>query len=189
MKNITAAILALFISYYSFSQKINKPYASLAGAITFSENENNFDYGLSGGYQFNKTKIGAGFAIDHHTQKTIPVFIEAQRYLFKPNKGVMLIANAGVNLVTKKEGEENFNWWWRNQQNFRYKSGYIMEGGIGYSFLNKKSTTATVSVLASKKTFTEKYDDWVFDGNESKMQPHSFKYILNKISLRMQITF
>lgn len=189
MKNIAATILALFISYYSFSQKMNKPYASLTGAITFSENENNFDYGISGGYQFNKTKIGAGFAIDHHTEKTIPVFIEAQRYLFKPNKGVMLIATAGLNLVTKKSEEDEMNWIWWGQTNLRYKSGYIMEGGIGYSFLNKKSTVATLSVLASKKTFTERYDDWVFNGNESKLQPHSFKYILNKISVRLQLTF
>ena len=178
------------LSCVCMAQKINKPYTSINTALVFGDGgKREGAFGLSGGYQFNKTKVGLGIGIDYHYYKTIPVFIELQRYLMQANKGLVLVANAGINIPSLKDDEKNDVFWpWGiPANNYKYKTGYFFESGLGYSFKTKNKTAITVGVLYSLKTTTQNYRELVYDGSDVVTHEREIKYNLNRTVLKVSV--
>lgn len=185
MVRISLIIAACLATTFCAAQKIYKPYAAINTYLLVGDGDNNVAFNISGGYQFNKYKIGVGAGIDYHYFKTVPLFIEAQRLV---TKKFTIIANGGLNIVALKNSEKRQRDWWNNYE-YKYKNGYFLEGGIGYNFFSTKKMNALIAVLYSRKTITEQYEEWVYNGLNPVTHEHSTKYFLTRTALRLSIGF
>jgi hypothetical protein len=183
-------LFASFVVINATAQVKQKPYKyfspsliAIAGSL-----QNSAAFQFSGGFGKKNFNIGIAAGLDFCLLRTLPLKIESTIYPIR-NNNFFISAAGGVNFTVPKEGERRiyFDWW--QQQQAKYKNGYVAELGLGYSFI-VKTNRLDVSLLWSRKTFTEQFKSWVYDGtNTGKEFPFYNQYELNRIILKSSYQF
>jgi hypothetical protein len=107
-----------------------------SGGITIGQSGSYGLFQTINGAMFQKWFAGLGAGYDYYYYTTIPLFIDARRYLNKQNNG-FLYADIGYNFPWKnKPGKQIFNF-----SSYHFTGGLYSDIGIGYitKFIKKAS--------------------------------------------------
>lgn len=92
------------------------------------------------GLLYQKWYAGIGAGYDHHYYRSIPLFVDARRYLGKENNG-FLYADIGYNFPVKNKPGEEVSFY----TSYHFTGGLYTDIGVGYRINFGKNTALLIS--------------------------------------------
>lgn len=152
MRYIFLTIVLVFTVAVSLAQQKKLKFHSLNSiAITSGESAAAAAYETVNGFQFSSWFAGLGAGLDNYHFKSIPVFMDARKYLGN-KKQVFVFANIGADLPAQKQAAKEFSY----HDHYYYIGGLYADGGIGYRFPVFKKTALIFSLSNSYKSMQAK---------------------------------
>jgi hypothetical protein len=126
---------------------------------------------------------GVGVGFDPYYFKTIPLFIDLRKSIFKKPMTPFIYIDLGTNLSGEKD-KVSGDWFLTQSE---YERALYYDLGIGYDFKFFKRTGLIVSVGYSEKRFTEKQSYQADPGPSPN--PTIIDYRFKRISLKAGVCF
>jgi hypothetical protein len=150
--------------------------------ISEGEKGTSFQLQTVNGVEKNYWFAGIGASIDHYHLRTVPVFVDIRKNIFKKDKSPFIYADAGISFPwEKKEGEDV---WYKGE----YKNGSYYDFGLGYNLPVNKLGAFVFSIGYSEKKLTEErytYDYLIFSGIYNEGTPTTeYNYRFRRISIK-----
>ena len=131
------------------------------------------DMRLNGGINYKGWLIGAGGGLDHYRFKSVPLYLQARKFIGNKRLRPFIIASAGINTpVETTVSKSNNSFWnisiWNNVMApptiYTYSSGAYGELGLGYALINKKNRGLMMSFSYTQKNLSESYPKQISNG-------------------------
>lgn len=140
LKWICCFIAALMFIYSAGQDKKIKFNSINTGGIIIGQSNSYGMFQTVNGLRYPKWFAGIGAGYDYHYYKSIPLFIDARRYLGKEKNG-FLYADIGYNYPqNNKPGKEIFAY-----SSYHFTGGVYSDIGVGYGFKFSKNTLLLIS--------------------------------------------
>ena len=189
MKKITIILLLLISVLYSNAQKKIKFATQNYVGFLAGSSDNALQLQTINGISFNKWFTGIGTGIDWYYQRSVPVFISAERG-FKVNqkKHIYFSAAGGANFPWKNS---NYVYDWNWYQTSKMEPGFYWNTGIGYKINIGKQDDAVLLHLGFTNKF---YKEKITSTYPCLMAPcpentESFNYNLRAVSVKLGYGF
>jgi hypothetical protein len=159
-KRLLQVLLCVSIPFMMHAQQTAKK-ASNCGCSFSSINQVGLTEGSAGssfqiqtinGMRFRTWFAGAGVGLDHYRYRSIPVFFDLRKDLFRNKSNTPFVyGDIGVNIPWVDENKQAEIWWGTNS----YQNGLYYDAGIGYKLNIGKGRGILFSGGYSMKKFTE----------------------------------
>ena len=137
--------------------------------------------------------MGVGSGFDHYYFRSVPVFVEAQRYAGKEDRGLFVYGAAGLNIPWPTEDQRWYrqggNWWGASQIPSSFSAGYWTDLGIGYGFKGKKGHGMFLRTGHSLKSMEQRYTERVWNGTTSVMADRNITYLFGRVVVQAGFRF
>ena len=156
MKNIIiTTLVALIISYPLIAQKKAIFSSKNYFGITSGENGTNPQLQTINGFKIGKWFTGIGTGIDWYYQRSIPLFLSADRYFtMKPRRSFLISGDVGINFPWKQDDYYNY---WDYYGNSKMIPGFYWAGGLSYKIaVGKQNDAVLLYVGYINKLYKEK---------------------------------
>jgi hypothetical protein len=135
------------------------------------------------GLRYKTYFAGIGVGSDPYYFKTIPLFIELRKRIFKKPTTPFIYMDLGTNLPGEKD-KVSGEWFFMKSE---YEGALYYDLGLGYDFKFLKTTGLIVSLGYTEKRFTEKQSYQVDPGPSPN--PTILHYRFKRISLKAGVRF
>jgi hypothetical protein len=130
------------------------------------------------GIKYKTWFAGMGVGLEEYYLKTIPVFIDVRKNLFKHKPSPFLYADLGVSFPSEKEDK---GLW----QTSVYSKGLYIDVGLGYNIPIKGSLAFNFSAgLSYKKLHEKRIYGHSFGSNGKEYFEYSFRRVSVKVALQ-----
>lgn len=188
MKKISIALLFLFVSCYLHAQKkVSFSSQNYIGIVT-GESDTGPQVQTINGIRFNKWFTGVGAGIDWYYQRSVPLFLFAERgFKIGPTRNIYFSSGAGINFPWGKQMYDDWNWWRVADPS----AGFYWNTGFGYRIpVGKHSDAVLLHLGYSNKNYTEKISEPVpCLVPPCPVNTESYKYNLRTISFKLGYGF
>jgi hypothetical protein len=189
MKKTIALAIFVFTTLLVFAQNKIKFSTQNYMGILAGGSETNIQLQTINGISFHKWFTGIGTGIDWYYQRSIPVFLTAERgFRVAARKNIYFSSSAGVNFPWKNN-YYNDDWW--GFTNSETHTGFYWNTGFGYKINIGKQNDAVLLHFGYSNKF---YKETVTSNNPCLVAPcpvntESFKYNLRTLSVKLGYGF
>ncbi|HSK12172.1 MAG TPA: hypothetical protein VK907_03100 [Phnomibacter sp.] len=185
--------LGLFAQSTDAVKKAQWQFATIAqGGFIAGASEYNYAAQLIPALKHGPWLLGIGGGIDNYVLPGFPVFAHGQYHPGKRKVKPFAYAQAGPHFPWAKNEWEQKSF--DGQDLYDLKTGWLAEGGLGYSFPFIKSTRLLTSLGYSVKQV--KYDEaqlpfwiWPWPGPGAELTYHHQKLTMNRLVLKLGVQF
>ncbi len=183
-------ISAWLISENAAAQQTKKTtwYIAAQQALWHDNKEIKIQPMVSGGLEWKGWNTGLAVGTDFFSVRSVQLTAELHKRINIGKQSFFVYTNPGLNLVwpNKSNDYSSTQWYKPNQQ---FSNGYYLEAGAG--ILLTKNKNFLVGFGWSRKTYTEKYDAYIYNPGELDGQFSTAKnvYEFNRIGLKMGYRF
>ena len=135
------------------------------------------------GVRYQEWSAGIGVGLDYYHTRTVPLFLDVRRNIFKSEKTPFLYLNCGY----------NFTWLTEEQKGYSYsesKGGLYYDAGIGYAVPVLKQSSLFFTAGYSIKKITTSSGGRPIDIWSSYIPPfYQAEYSLSRISVKAGLRF
>ena len=187
MQKIYIAALAVLCCSRAVAQKGKLKFKTinqvglLAGASA-----NSLQLHSVNGVSYKTFSAGIGLGFDNYYFRTIPVFLDVRKYIFKEKHTPFVYAGLGLNFPEKKE---NIKSQW---QQSKYKGGFYCDLGIGYQVPLKGKLALNMSFGYSRKNIGETRAYRIFISppyNEENLRKDYYDYTFRRVTVKLGLSF
>jgi len=184
-------IIVLFLVnvFYSNAQKkIKFSTQNYIGFLTGSS-DNALQLQTINGISFNKWFTGLGAGIDWYYERSVPVFVSAERgFQVTQKKNIYFSAAAGANLPWRQEYRDDLDWSWTTSKT---SPGFYWNAGFGYRInIGKQDDAVLLNLGFSNKFYKEKVSStYPCLVAPCPVNTESFNYNLRAVSLKLGYGF
>lgn len=174
VSNIVCTGLMFFISLGSFAQQSGQKWWVIPEVgLQAGSYEPSGDLRMNGGVHYKGWLIGAGGGLDYYRFKSVPLYLQARKFIGNKRLRPFIIASAGINTpVETTVSKSNNSFWntsiWNNTAVpptiYTYSSGAYGELGLGYALINKKNRGLMLSLCYTQKNISESFPVQISDG-------------------------
>ena len=185
--NVVFTSLMFFISVGSFGQqRVQKWWVIPEVGLQAGSYEPSGDLRVNGGVNYKGWLIGAGGGLDHYRFKSVPLYLQARKFIGKKRLRPFIIASAGINTpIETTVSKSNNSFWnisiWNNVMApptiYTYSSGAYGELGLGYALINKKNRGLMLSFSYTQKNLSESYPNQISNGTIGGIEDSKEKQI------------
>jgi hypothetical protein len=152
---IISFVVAIIISVPLIAQKKIIFSSKNYFGITSGENGTNPKLQTINGFRIGKWFTGIGTGIDWYYQRSIPLFLSADRYFsIKPRRSFLISGDAGINFPWKQDNYYNY---WNYYDNSKMTPGFYWATGLGYRIgVGKQNDALLLHVGYINKLYKEK---------------------------------
>ena len=133
------------------------------------------------GFSYRGWAAGLGVGIDKYKERSIPVFLQLKRKVFKSKLPLYIYADGGINLLWPLPEESQ----WQGWQNSDNKKGLYLDGGMQYQWAISRRQAILLSVGYSEKRYSWQISNPVYciDGTCPE-QTNSWYYTYRRIAIK-----
>lgn len=185
-KNLFLVLVFLVVQLISVAQKTKPKFSSINQfGVAWGATGDALQLQTVNGVAFKTFFAGLGIGLDYYWERTIPVFFDFRKELFKKSQTPFLYADLGVNMPWVNTGEDNQ--WYKST----YANGSYLDAGVGYKLAVNKRLFANMSFGFTQKTFKEDRTNQVilFDFAPSQQGTQNYEYTLRRFSLKVGLSF
>lgn len=135
------------------------------------------------GFRYKTWFAGVGLGLDHYRYRTIPLFFDVRKDLFKNKLNTPFVyGDIGINMPWVDEDKQQETWWGTN----KYKNGLYYDAGVGYKLNVGKNRGLLFSAGFSLKKFQEVryYEVVCVTAPCPQLEGERFNFSLKRISLK-----
>ncbi|MFZ1527371.1 MAG: hypothetical protein WAT19_01380 [Ferruginibacter sp.] len=190
MGTIAMLISAWLISENSLAQQTKKSswYIAAQQAFWLDNKELKIQPMVSGGLEWKGWNTGLAVAADFFSVRSLQLTAELHKKINIGKQSFFVYTNPGMNIVwpNKNSDYTGLQWYKPNQH---FSNGYYLEAGAGILLLKNKNLL--LGIGWSRKTYTEKYDAYLYNPNQIDGDFYRAKniYEFNRIGLKMGYRF
>ena len=141
------------------------------------------------GIQKKKYYVGLGSGFDYYGYRTIPVFIEGKKFFGEGSRRPFLYARSGMNVPWVLTNQQRMTYTPTGREYSTFTNGIYVDAGIGYTLYNSKGRGMFAGFGFCKKTLSESYSDYIWNGTSSTFSKHEAHYNFNNVQLRVGYKF
>lgn len=145
------------------------------------ESGNSWQLQTINGISYKTFSLGVGVGIDHYYFKTVPVFADLRKNIYRKTQTPFVYLDLGTNLPGKKE--EVTQW-----KTTSYDRGFYYDFGCGYKWMLKKRLYINASFGYSQKKYGMK-EEYPNVGTDPGAYPNLYDYRLQRFSMKMGLGF
>lgn len=188
MKKIITAFLCLGASCYLHAQKkVSFSTQNYMGVLA-GGSDSGPQVQTINGIRFNKWFTGIGAGIDWYYQRSVPLFLHAERgFKIGPSRKIYFSSGAGMNFPWEKYYYNEWNWW----TEAKAYPGFFWSGGFGYRIpVGKHSDAVLLHLGYSNKFYREKItSSFPCFNPPCPENTETYKYNLRAISFKLGYGF
>jgi hypothetical protein len=182
---ITILISSCLFSYAQTAKKISPIRFRSTNQVGLTQGQKGATFLLQSinGIQYQTYLVGIGVGLDYYKQRSVPLFLELRKHLFKRNNTPYVYADGGYHFIWSDEDSPD---WIVTEE----KGGLHCDLGMGYRFPVFESRALTISLGYSIKNMSEVIN--LHPERSSWPPPASdfqkFEYNLRRYSFKMGLT-
>jgi hypothetical protein len=196
MNRLLIVTVMFILPTFSFAQHGNlKGKWHISAAATLLNGNTRTGSAVTGNIRYqwkDRWTLGLGSGIDHYYFRSVPVFVDIQRYAGKQHKGLFFYGSSGLNIPWPTEDQRMYRqgWGWGSMaQPSQFSGGFWTDLGLGYGFKGKKGHGMFVRAGHSLKTMEQSYTEQVWNGTSSVTALREISYLFGRISIQAGFTF
>ena len=139
---------------------------------------------VSGDWSF-----GASSGFDYYGFRSVPLSLDARRYLTQGPRRLFAHASAGANIAWPTEADKTYYTWRGEAVESRFRSGIHTDAGIGYLLTNRMGRSFFLSASYSIKSMGQTRTESVWNGTGTSEEVRETSYVFHRILLRIGYRF
>ena len=133
--------------------------------------------------------FGASTGFDYYGFRSVPLSLDARRYLSDGPKRLYAHASAGANVAWPTDAEKTYYNWSGEEVESRFRRGFHTEAGLGYLLTNRMGRSFFLSAAYSIKSMGQTRSEWVWNGTGTTEEVRETSYVFHRILLRIGYRF
>jgi|688.fasta_scaffold154880_2 hypothetical protein len=133
--------------------------------------------------------LGASSGFDYYGFRSVPLSLDARRYLTQGPRRLFAHASAGANIAWPTDSEKTYYTWRGEATESRFRSGIHTDAGIGYLLTNRMGRSFFLSASYSIKSMGQTRTESVWNGTGTSEEVRETSYTFHRILLRIGYRF
>lgn len=133
--------------------------------------------------------LGASSGFDYYGFRSVPLSLDARRYLTQGPRRLFAHASAGANIAWPTEADKTYYTWRGEAVESRFRSGFHTDAGIGYLLTNRMGRSFLLSASYSIKSMGQTRTESVWNGTGTSEEVRETSYTFHRILLRIGYRF
>ena len=182
---IIIVLLVVTQPFLLFAQK-NKPgfQSIVQGGILEGERGTSFQLQIINGIKYRTWSTGIGVGLDHYHTRSIPLFLDLRKTIFRETQTPFIYASAGYHFPWTRPKDALM---WSNEN---AKGGIYYDAGIGYQFAFLKRNSLFFSAGYSYKKFSQEVAQYVYCFvGPCPEHKQTFEYQVRRLSIKTGLRF